>query len=94
MLVRVGHLRQVVPNALEFAWDMLVDGSDLDGGALEMEQVPAVVHCKACGNETMLRMAVMICEGCESSDVEVFTGEELQIVSMDVTLVEHVDGVH
>jgi hypothetical protein len=34
--VRIGHFRQVVPDALQFAWQMLTDGTDLDGCALDM----------------------------------------------------------
>ncbi|HVF14793.1 MAG TPA: hydrogenase maturation nickel metallochaperone HypA, partial [Acidimicrobiales bacterium] len=46
--IRVGHFRQVVPDALEFCWEMLTEGSNLGGSKLLIEQVPAVIECEAC----------------------------------------------
>jgi len=39
--LRVGHLRQVVPSALEFAFELLSDGTALAGAELVIEDVPA-----------------------------------------------------
>ncbi len=82
--VRVGHLRQVVPDALSFSWEMLTDGTDLAGCELAIEQVPAVVRCHACGAESTLRFPVLACETCESHDVQLLSGDELLIASFDV----------
>ena len=46
--VRIGYLRQVVPDSLLFSWEMLTESSDLAGCELVVEHVPAVVHCAAC----------------------------------------------
>ena len=47
--VRIGHLRQVVPDSLQFAWELLTVDSVLDGAGLSIEHVPAVVRCADCG---------------------------------------------
>ena len=44
--VRVGHLRQVVPDTLAHCWDLVVDGTDLDGTALEVEEVPLATRLR------------------------------------------------
>ena len=44
--VRIGHLRQVVPDALQFGWEVLTESTDLKGCALVIEQVPAAVKCR------------------------------------------------
>jgi hydrogenase nickel incorporation protein HypA/HybF len=41
--VRIGHLRQVVPDALRFGWELLTEPTDLEGCALVIEQIPATV---------------------------------------------------
>jgi hydrogenase nickel incorporation protein HypA/HybF len=82
--VRIGHLRQVVPDSLLFAWEMLTEGSDLAGSELVVEHVPAVVRCRVCGADTTLDWPVLACAACESLDVELRSGEELQLVSIDV----------
>ena len=47
--VKVGHLRQVVPDALQFAFQLLTDGTVLEGAELAIEEVPARVRCRGCG---------------------------------------------
>jgi hydrogenase nickel incorporation protein HypA/HybF len=85
VVVRIGHLRQVVPDALSFCWTMLTEGTELDGCTLEIEQVPAVIACNGCGAETTLDVPLMICRSCESDDVTLLSGEEFQVVSVDLS---------
>lgn len=84
VLVRIGHLRQVVPDALTFSWQMLTTGSELEGSVLEIESVPATVACKACGAQTTLDMPIVACSECFSRDVELLTGEEFAVVSLEL----------
>lgn len=82
--VRIGHLRQVVPDSLQFSWQMLTEGTDLDGVELVVEHVPAVVRCCSCGADTTLDLPVLACATCEGLDVELLSGEELDLASIDV----------
>lgn len=82
--VRIGHLRQVVPDSLQLAWEMLTAGTDLGGCRLVIEHVPAVVRCRTCGVDTTLEWPVLACAACEGRDVELQSGDELQIASIDV----------
>ena len=82
--VRIGYLRQVVPDALQFAWEMLTEGTDLDGCVLDIEHVPAVVACAACSARTTLDWPVMACGSCGGIDVELLSGEEFQLASIDI----------
>jgi len=84
VVVRIGHLRQAVPDALSFCWSMITDGTDLDGCALEIEQVPAVVRCRSCGVETTLDVPLMLCSACVGDDVELLSGQEFLVVSVDL----------
>jgi hydrogenase nickel incorporation protein HypA/HybF len=88
--VRIGHLTQVVPDALEFAWQLLVEGTTLEGCRLAIEHVPAVVACNACGERTELTLPVLVCAGCGTADVELVSGEELLVASMDVATEQEV----
>ncbi len=82
--VRIGHLRQVVPESLQFSWEMLTTGSDLDGCALDVEYIPAVVVCESCGARTTLDLPIMACGACDGVDVGVVSGDEFQLASFDV----------
>jgi hydrogenase nickel incorporation protein HypA/HybF len=82
--VRVGHLRQVVPAALEFAFELVRQGTVLDGAELELEQVPARGRCRDCGVETTMAGFPLACSACGGVDVELLAGEELQVESLEL----------
>ena len=84
VLVRIGHLRQVVPDALIFSWQMVSTGTDLEGSVLEVESVPATVACRSCGQTTTLDMPIVACADCFSHDVELLSGEEFAVVSLEL----------
>ena len=82
--VQIGYLRQVVPESMSFCWEILTEGSDLAGCELDIEHVPAVVACGACGEVTTLDLPVLLCALCGSGDVQLESGEEMLLVSIDV----------
>lgn len=81
--LRVGHLRQVVPDTLRYSWEVVVDGTPLAGSTLEIDHVPAVVECRTCGARTELSTPVFRCT-CGSTDVAVASGDELLVTSLDL----------
>jgi hydrogenase nickel incorporation protein HypA/HybF len=77
--VSIGHLRQVVPSALEFAFELVAPGVEL-----EVHAVPAAGRCRACGRESRLDGFPLVCPPCGSGDIEIVAGEELRVESLDV----------
>lgn len=82
--VRVGHLRQVVPSALDLAFELSIGGTCLEGAELRVEQVPAAGRCRSCDARSPLPGFPLICAACHSLDVEVIRGEELQVDSLEL----------
>lgn len=83
--VRVGQLRQVVPDTLAYCWTMLAADTTLDGSVLEMERVPAVLRCGSCGADHDLGDSlVLACPACGSLDITVVAGEELVVTALDL----------
>jgi hydrogenase nickel incorporation protein HypA/HybF len=83
--LKVGHFRQVVPDTLRFCWANTVLGGPLDGARLDIVAVPAVVVCRDCKGATTLDEPLLRCAGCNSADVDLVSGEEFLIDSIDVT---------
>lgn len=81
--VRIGHFRQVVPDSLEFSWTLLTENTPLSGCELVIDHVPAVVTCRDCDARTTLDWPILLCESCESSNVDLISGEEFLIASID-----------
>lgn len=82
--VDVGHLRQVVPDTLEYCWSVAVTDTALAGARLVVNHIPAVIDCRACGSSTELAHPVFRCGSCAGTDVELRAGEELLIRSLDI----------
>jgi hydrogenase nickel incorporation protein HypA/HybF len=82
--LRVGHLRQVVPSALEFAFELVAQGTAAEGAELVMEEVPASVSCAGCDADSTLRAFPAQCARCGSFDVEVTGGEELLVDALEL----------
>lgn len=84
--VQIGHLRQVVPDALQFSWDVVASttADELNHADLIVEQVPAVVECPSCSERTTLDMPILCCGSCGSFDVNLISGDELRVVSIDL----------
>lgn len=85
--VRIGYLRQVVPDSLLFYWEMLTAGTDLAGCALAVDYIPAVVTCRACDRRTTLDLPILMCGACDGMDVELVSGREFDLARVDVAVV-------
>lgn len=82
--VRIGHFRQVVPETLQFCWQMRVEGTAFHRTELLIDHVPATVECADCGRSTTLTQPVLQCGSCGGTNVELVTGEEFLIESIDL----------
>jgi hydrogenase nickel incorporation protein HypA/HybF len=85
--LRIGQLRQVVPDTLEFCWSMVIADTALDGARLEVERIPAVVRCGQCGAEAPTDAPALACGACGGLDVDVVSGDEFVVTALDLTAV-------
>ncbi len=82
--MKVGHLRQVVPSALAFSFELVAEGTPVEGAELEMEQVPAAGWCHGCGVESQFGSFPLQCRECGGFDLEILKGEELLVESLEL----------
>ena len=82
--LKVGHLRQVVPAALEFAFQLVAQGTCVEGAELVMEEVPAAGRCRRCGTESELDGFPLACPACGGLDLELLRGEELLVDALEL----------
>lgn len=87
--LKVGQLRQVVPDTLTYCWELVTSSSPLEGAELAIERVAARLRCDTCGVEhDMGDDFVFACPACDGTTVSVVAGEEFLITSMDVAAAE------
>jgi hydrogenase nickel incorporation protein HypA/HybF len=79
----VGRLSGVVPDALRFCFDLVVEGTPLEGAELLIEEPAGRARCSACGADFAVDDLVLLCP-CGSADVAVTAGRELLVRSVEV----------
>ncbi len=82
--VSVGHLRQVVPSSLEFAFELLCSGTLLEGARLELHEITPRGRCRGCAAHTELHDFPLRCERCGGLDLELLSGEELRVEALEM----------
>lgn len=82
--VRLGALRQVVPDALAFAFEIVSRETLCEGARLEWENVPARVRCTPCDRTSTLERLPLRCPHCGGGAVAIVGGEELEVESIEV----------
>jgi hydrogenase nickel incorporation protein HypA/HybF len=82
--VRVGRLRQVVPDTLEFYFEFVARGTVCEGARLELEIVEASLRCHACEREWEIEIPAFRCPTCAGADVEVASGTEFEVESIEI----------
>lgn len=87
--VRIGQLRQVVPETLVYCWSLVSEDTPLDGSRLEVESVPAAIRCRGCDHRRVLDAPILACDACGSRDVEIVSGEEFLVTSLDLAEAEN-----
>src|ERR1051325_2708398 len=82
VIVRIGGMRQVVPDSLAFYWDVVTRDGVCDGSVLEQVLVATRLRCPSCAHEWQPEMPVFWCERCGST-AEVVAGDELEGESIE-----------
>ncbi len=80
-----GKLSCVVPQALSFAFEVQSKGTRAEGAALELEILPAAIHCLACEKDFEVDRFEAQCPLCRGHEVLLVGGtEELKLIELDV----------
>jgi hydrogenase nickel incorporation protein HypA/HybF len=82
--LRVGRLRQVVPDSLTFYWDVVSRGTVCERARLECAEIDARLRCGACGHEWTPAWPEFRCAACGAAEVTVQAGEELEVEYIEV----------
>jgi len=82
--VVVGGLRQVIPDNLLFAYEVLSRDTPAAGSALEIEILPLRGECTDCGWQGEITLPVFQCGSCGAYAMRTLGGMELYLDSLEI----------
>lgn len=80
--LRIGELSGVVPQALQFAYEVAAEGTPLADAVLTIERSSIIVHCTSCGDQELASAQDFTCPSCHETCGNVVGGKELEIVDI------------
>jgi hydrogenase nickel incorporation protein HypA/HybF len=83
--LKVGEWSGVVPEALQFAFEVLRQGTEAEGATLEIEVVPATCWCSQCQREFAASDLAWECPICQHPSLELRQGRELELSSLEIS---------
>jgi len=83
VLLEIGKLSAIMPDAVSFCFDVCSQGTVLEGATLEILQIPGLAKCRQCGTEIPLEKPFGVCS-CGSLQLDLIAGEELKIKEIEV----------
>ena len=81
--LEIGALSGVVADSVRFCFDLVTEGTNLEGARLEIIETAARCRCLACGRDFEPDGPIALCP-CGSAEVTVLAGQELKIASVQV----------
>jgi hydrogenase nickel incorporation protein HypA/HybF len=79
----IGEMSTVVPEALSFAFEVVSKGTVAENAKLDFEKTPLIGRCRDCRNEFHIQDYVFYCPDCQSPRVEIVSGKEFMLKSIE-----------
>jgi hydrogenase nickel incorporation protein HypA/HybF len=80
----VGRMSAVVPESLRFCFEVARRDTPLEGAELHIREIPVTARCKDCRHLWAIDEPVFRCPICESATIEIVSGRELDIQSIEI----------
>jgi hydrogenase nickel incorporation protein HypA/HybF len=84
IIIEIGALSGVIPEAVEFAFEACTKGTMAESATLEILNVPAVGRCQDCDSETEMENLTDGCDECGSFALDIVSGQEMTLTEMEI----------
>lgn len=82
--LKIGKLSAVVPDSLRFCFAVAAKDTPLESAELAIDEIPVTALCGACGHRWTISEPVFICPLCNGGQIEMLSGRELDIDSIEI----------
>jgi len=84
VVLEIGRLAAVEPDAMRFCFDAVTSGSIAEGARLEIIETAGQGHCEKCAENFPLVALYEPCPVCGSYEVRVTGGDEMRVKELEV----------
>jgi hydrogenase nickel incorporation protein HypA/HybF len=82
--VRAGALQRIVPESLQFCFELAAAGTSAAEATVTVDETPAVILCHECQAKAELTTPPFMCGRCGGSNVEYLAGDELMVDGVEL----------
>lgn len=82
--LKVGELSAVAAESLRFCFELVSQGTVVEGARLDIERVQVTCRCRGCGSDFAVKELVFSCPACGQTGVDMLSGRELSVESFEV----------
>ena len=91
--LNIGKLSAVVADSLRFCFDIAAKDTPLAEAELVITDIPVCARCRECGHQWTLEGPAFSCPECQSGRIELLSGRELDIESIEIEEEDHPHAV-
>jgi len=84
LTLRIGSLAGVDPEALRFAWEVVMEEPPTTNATLSIERVEATAFCSPCARAFPCPDGLAVCPLCCEISREILAGRELELASLEL----------
>jgi len=85
VFLRLGRLSGVVKEALLSSYELVCEGTSLEGSRLDIEEIPIEIYCRPCGEPRTPKSDFNFhCPVCGGPEIEVRQGKEIEIRALEI----------
>jgi hydrogenase nickel incorporation protein HypA/HybF len=90
--LKIGKAAGVLPDSLEFSFQVITSGTPLCNSRLKIESVPFRFHCISCNTIGENEAGFTVCDKCGSTDTKIISGMELQVDEIEIMEPERLES--
>jgi len=80
----IGRLSSIIDDSVQFYWDHISKDTLCEGARLHFNRPPAVFKCNKCRQEFEITEDLLPCPACKSFDLEILSGNEMQVDHIEI----------
>lgn len=82
--IKLGEYSGVVPQCIQYYFDVISKGTVAEGAELKMERLPILMRCEHCQWEGQIDKHHIVCPACGGTRLKLLQGREFYVESLEV----------